>query len=67
MELYFTARCFREFSRVRGNFPKDPPKYIIAYFGNEHIKKIKNILENPPFNAKLEKSIDFIVQWGISV
>jgi hypothetical protein len=57
LELYFIGRIFREFSIVKGKIPKDTPKYIVGYFGDEHIRYIVNVLKNEPFYGIIEKEI----------
>ena len=59
LELYFLGRCFRQF-KVTKNFPKDPPKHIIAYFGVLHVERIKEYLLAIPFEAIIEKSFGIV-------
>jgi hypothetical protein len=46
LDLYFLARCFRNFSGVKSGFPPVPCRYIVAWFGALHIDNIVKILKS---------------------
>jgi hypothetical protein len=45
MDLYFIARCYREFEGTRHGFPNVPCQNIVAYFGDAHVIDIVDLLK----------------------
>jgi len=55
LDIYFLARCFRNFKKMKKDVLLDSPKNIISHFGDHHRSHIEEILLE--MGGKLIKSV----------